>query len=226
MSKDPAFLFYHHDFLVGTDFMTAEEVGCYIRILCHMADKGRLSKQRMINVCRGYVITTSLEEKFKIDENGNYYNERLEFEVSKRKNFCESRRISRMSVLTSPHTSERMVNRNRNVNRSDKRTTKPTLEEVKLYCLERKSIVDPETFFHNYESTNWIKANGLPVKNWKSTVVMWEKRDKPKNKSEHTDNESRDMWEKKAIKSCTNCRGSGAVYAPGTGKYAKCGCVK
>lgn len=36
--KDPAVLFYFQDFLVGTDFMTADEVGKYIRILCHQAD--------------------------------------------------------------------------------------------------------------------------------------------------------------------------------------------
>ena len=78
MAKDPAFLFYHHDFLVGTAFMSHQEVGQYIRILCHMADKGRLTKKRMIDVCGTSDLDTSLIEKFKIDENGLYFNERLE----------------------------------------------------------------------------------------------------------------------------------------------------
>ena len=41
--KDPAVLFYFQDFLVGTEFMTDDEVGKYIRILCHQADKGALT---------------------------------------------------------------------------------------------------------------------------------------------------------------------------------------
>lgn len=35
-----------------------------------------------------------------------------------------------------------------------------------------------------------------------------------------------DEWKSKANKDCTNCRGTGAVYAPGSGKFGKCGCVK
>ena len=32
--RDPAFLFYPADFLIGTMDMTDEEVGIYIRLLC------------------------------------------------------------------------------------------------------------------------------------------------------------------------------------------------
>ena len=45
--KDPAFLLYYTDFLVGTAFMTNEEVGMYIRILCNIADKGSLTEYQM-----------------------------------------------------------------------------------------------------------------------------------------------------------------------------------
>ena len=130
MAKDPAFLFYHHDFLVGTAFMSHQEVGQYIRILCHMADKGRLTKKRMIDVCGTSDLDTSLIEKFKIDENGLYFNERLEVEVSKRKNFCESRRLSRMSNVRETYV-ERMVNRNRDVNE-----VKNTIPKNTLYDFE------------------------------------------------------------------------------------------
>ena len=34
MGKDPAFLFYFRDFLVSTSFMTFEELGAYIKLLC------------------------------------------------------------------------------------------------------------------------------------------------------------------------------------------------
>lgn len=51
----------------------------------------------------------------------------------------------------------------------------PTLDEVKDYCAQRNSSIDPEQFFHHYESTGWIKANGQLIGNWKSTVITWEK---------------------------------------------------
>ena len=238
MSKDPAFLFYHHDFLVGTTFMTHEEVGQYIRILCHMADKGHLSKERMLSVCLASAINKSLLEKFKVDENGDYYNERLDLEVEKRRDFCESRRISgtyekKRTLSVRNAYAKRMVNRNRDVNRDVNKVKipntlkfkRPTIEEVRAYCLETKSTVDPDHFFNNYESQGWIKANNRPILNWKSTIRTWEKREKPGN-TEKALNDLRDLWEKMANKSCSNCRGSGAIYAPGSGKYAKCGCVK
>ena len=42
MNKDPAFLFYTSDFLTGTMFMTDEEVGVYIRLLCVQHQHGGL----------------------------------------------------------------------------------------------------------------------------------------------------------------------------------------
>lgn len=92
MAKDPAFLFYYQDFLVGTEFMTIEETGIYIKMLCHLADKGRLSKQHMQSICKAYEFTELLQSKFKIDEEGYFYNERLREEVEKRRKYAESRR--------------------------------------------------------------------------------------------------------------------------------------
>ncbi len=108
MAKDPAFLFYHHDFLIGTEFMTAEETGLYIRILCHMADKGKLTMKHMQSICRGYAFSDNLKDKFLKDSDGLYYNERLRKEVEKRQLYSESRRKNAKAYA------EHMVNRNRN----------------------------------------------------------------------------------------------------------------
>lgn len=97
MAKDPAFLFYFQDFLVGTQFMTNEEVGIYIRILCHLADKGKLSKKHILNICQSYDFTEILQSKFQIDQDGYYYNPRLKEEIEKRQNYSESRRKNRKS---------------------------------------------------------------------------------------------------------------------------------
>ena len=111
MAKDPAFLFYYQDFLVGTTFMTLEEKGAYITLLCHLADKGSLPEEQILKVVP-LTIWHAIKSKFKKDDKG-FFNERLNEEVSKRKGFCQSRRDNRMSNIrqTSVVTSEgRMEN--------------------------------------------------------------------------------------------------------------------
>lgn len=94
--KDPAFLFYSSDFLSGTMLMTDEEVGQYIKLLCLQHQKGHLKEKDMLNICKTY--NEDIFSKFKKDEEGNYYNERLEHEANKRKAYSESRRNNRNKV--------------------------------------------------------------------------------------------------------------------------------
>lgn len=91
--KDPAFLFYSSDFLSGTMLMTDEEVGQYIKLLCLQHQKGHLKEKDMLNICKTY--NEDIFSKFIKDEEGNYYNERLEYESNKRKAYSESRRNNR-----------------------------------------------------------------------------------------------------------------------------------
>jgi len=52
----------------------------------------------------------------------------------------------------------------------------PSLEEVKEYCLSRKSKVDPEKFWNHYEANGWVTGrNRNPITNWKSSVCYWER---------------------------------------------------
>jgi len=51
----------------------------------------------------------------------------------------------------------------------------PTLEEIKTYCNERKSPIDPEAFFNFYEANGWVQGKNKPIKNWKACVATWEK---------------------------------------------------
>lgn len=91
--KDPAFLFYSSDFLSGTMLMSDEEVGQYMRLLCLQHQKGHLKEKDMLNICKTY--NEEIFSKFKKDKDNNYYNERLEYEVNKRKAYSESRRNNR-----------------------------------------------------------------------------------------------------------------------------------
>lgn len=51
----------------------------------------------------------------------------------------------------------------------------PTIEEVRAYCRERNSSVDPDKFFEYFQTGNWKDSKGNPVKNWKQKIITWEK---------------------------------------------------
>lgn len=109
MSKDPAFLFYSSDFILGTLFMSFEDRGKFITILSCMHQRGRISEAEIKKLAED--ISAELKSKFKIDENGLWYNERLEEEIARRKRFvfrCREngkmggRKPTRKSVLKKP----------------------------------------------------------------------------------------------------------------------------
>jgi hypothetical protein len=70
--------------------MSFEDRGKYITLLSYMHQTGRLTE----SVVRILIndISDNLKAKFKIDKNGLWYNERLEEEIARRKNFVSSRR--------------------------------------------------------------------------------------------------------------------------------------
>lgn len=54
---------------------------------------------------------------------------------------------------------------------------KPTVEEIKIYCSERKNNINPEQFYNFYESKGWVVGK-TPMKNWKAAIGTWEQKDK------------------------------------------------
>ena len=65
------------------------------------------------------------------------------------------------------------------------RFQKPTIEEIRQYCLEKGYNVDAEQFFNFYESKGWVVGKS-PMKNWRASVSTWNKREKevPQRKRE------------------------------------------
>lgn len=94
MSKDPAFLFYTNDFQSGTLFFTDEQVGKYIRLLMAQHQHGHLSEKQVLFICKTH--DTEVLSKFVKDENGMYFNEKLESVINARAKFTESRRNNRL----------------------------------------------------------------------------------------------------------------------------------
>ena len=87
-----------------------------------------------------------------------------------------------------PHTDNNEyinINNNSLYKKGSSRFQKPTIEEIRQYCLEKGYNVDAEQFFNFYESKGWVVGKA-PMKNWRAAVSTWNKREKevPRRKRE------------------------------------------
>jgi hypothetical protein len=84
--KDPAFLFYSRDWLTGTHFFSFEQKGKYIDLLCAQHDHGHLSEKQISIICHGE-IDDEVMAKFEVDEEGKWFNVKLDEEIKRRKEY-------------------------------------------------------------------------------------------------------------------------------------------
>lgn len=199
--KDPAFLFYPSDFIMGTMRMTYEQKGKYIQLLCMQHDLHELTQSDI-----DFVLTQNdsiVLSKFVKTESGTYYNQRLRFESDKRKLYSESRRNNRVKKTDTSNVTlgnkdmidisksydEHMVNENVIINTNDlqddfkdgvkgkKHFKKPTIDYLEMYKYEIKSPVDVSEFYDYYESNGW-KVGREGMKDWKATFRNWTRKQK------------------------------------------------
>lgn len=146
MAKDPAFLFYPNDYIGGTMGMTFEEKGAYIELLMLQFNRGHMDGH-MIGQCVGQ-LWNRIQSKFIQDEQGLWYNERLDIEKAKRKAFSESRRNNIKG--NNQHMKGHMTTHMENVN-----------EDV----IEDKNInIDFEWFWNDYDKK--VGAKDKLKKKW------------------------------------------------------------
>lgn len=69
---------------------------------------------------------------------------------------------------------------------------KPTLQEVKAYCIERGNDVDPERFINHYEANGWMVGRNK-MKDWRAAVRNWE-RNKASKSAGQVQQEGRLDW--------------------------------
>ncbi|CAN8141011.1 hypothetical protein THIOSC13_420001 [uncultured Thiomicrorhabdus sp.] len=60
------------------------------------------------------------------------------------------------------------------VKKDNKTFIRPSYEEVKAYCDERKNSVDPQKFLDHYDANGWVQGKGKPIKDWKACIRTWE----------------------------------------------------
>lgn len=145
MSKDPAILFYTGDFLTGCADLTLEERGQYITLLCLQHQKGHLS-EKMIRLAVGET-SSDVMKKFKTDDDGNFYNERMDIEIGKRVEHSEKQRKKIQDYWDRKRLSE---------SKSD--TTVYTTEDTTVIPLENRnenedeSRIDYKSVIENFET--------------------------------------------------------------------------
>ncbi len=157
MGKDPAFLFYPGDFLMGVSDLTMEERGQLITLLSMHHQKGRLSK-KSIDVAVPNVSKDVLA-KFSIDQKGLYYNKRLEEEADKRRKHCQKQ----------SHNAKKGWEKRKSQNQIKGRTRKDAMACATAMPLENEnenSLIRKEVFKENqsYESQNKIESKSKKKK--------------------------------------------------------------
>ena len=65
------------------------------------------------------------------------------------------------------------INKEKNIKKE--KFVKPTIDEIKKYCIERKNNINPEQFYDFYEAKGWKVGNNA-MKDWKACVRTWERR--------------------------------------------------
>lgn len=90
-----------------------------------------------------------------------------------------------VSEIDTNKKENKYINNNSLYKKSSSHFQKPSLEDVREYCISRSNKVDPEQFFNFYESKGWIIGKS-PMKDWRAAVRTWEKREKeiPQRKRE------------------------------------------
>jgi len=84
-----------------------------------------------------------------------------------------------------------------------RRFVKPSVDEIRAYCLEKKYGIDPEGFFNYYESKGWVVGKS-PMKDWKAAVRNWVSMDKQRNPQSSTESQSTMPSREEAMKKAVN----------------------
>ena len=82
--------------------------------------------------------------------------------------------INNINVINNKNKSIESVGGQKSTPKPKKEFKRPSLDEVKAYCKERNSSIEPESFFDYYESNGW-KVGKNPMKDWKATLRRWER---------------------------------------------------
>ena len=93
------------------------------------------------------------------------------------KNWYGIPKIDMGGISETDTNNKEYININTLSNKGGHRFQKPSLEDVRAYCIGRSNKVDPDQFYDFYESKGWVVGKS-PMKDWRAAVRTWEKREK------------------------------------------------
>lgn len=198
--RNPWFSFYPADYLADTGHLTQAQHGAYLLLMLHYYATGGpipANAMQVHAICRctndaeRHAANTVLQLFFTREEDF-YRNTRIDAEIAKRSALRTKRQNAAqerwgekvMQVHMQVHTqSQSHIDTH-----SNKKVLRPSLEEVKAYCLERKNGVDPQQWLDHYSANGW-KVGRSAMKDWRAAVRTWEKNGFSKASKQDTLNE-------------------------------------
>ena len=166
-----------YDLLVAKRFIL--EFGNGVIVIKHWKMNNYIRKDR-------YIPTRFKSEINSLEENDNgSYTEKKEENVWLPNGIPSGNQVVYPEFPNLNYTNSNINNSNNNIllgsnketneKSTPKRFVKPTIDEIRVYCDERNNGIDPVKFFNYYESVGW-KIGKAPMKNWKSCVITWERK--------------------------------------------------
>ena len=149
-------------------------------------------------------------------------------EERKQKKLTQSRNLEEILEKSTPEIEielEKDIKIEKEIHSSAKSTTtkrkrfeKPTLSEIKAYCIERNNNVDAQHFFDYYESNGW-KVGKNSMKNWQAAVRTWEKNSYTNTTKQTLDAIYKVMNESEVEYGESGCNGSNSVITVNDTKF-------
>ena len=191
---------YIGDYLADTSHLSAEEHGVYLLLLMRCWTKGSIPSDRMQCMCiahakyeqGGCIVDAIIEEFFVLEEDG-FHNKRIDIERGKAKKSYDKRAgaakkrwgaqhsMSNADAMhmqpqpqPQPQPQQQQQPEPKRQQHRRKDFVPPTLEEAISHCSDkfpdwhRSRVEEKWSYFHG---TDWTKANGEKVLNWKSTFA-------------------------------------------------------
>ena len=165
--------------LMEIDSFTAKDRECYISNE-YIAELLGVSVS-WASKCLSHLLEFGLVRVVKFDGRKRYVESTIQFKA-------DLNESSMQDGIKVPHTDNNEyinINNNSLYKKGSSRFQKPTIEEIREYCLEEGYNVDAEQFYNFYESKGWLVGKS-PMKNWRAAVCTWNKREKeiPQRKRE------------------------------------------
>ena len=186
----PAEVRYSKDLTPNAKLLYAE-----ITALCNMNGKCTASTQYF---CRLYEVSRGAVQNWlkMLDDNG-YINRTVIYKQGTKEIMHRYINLKDKGSINISTDNTNINITNTNLTDSNKKAffKKPTLDEVKNYCILRKNNIDAQAFIDFYESKNFMIGKNK-MKSWKACVRTWESREKKNLKTMSKLDSQINEWQK------------------------------